>query len=708
MHRLERLSRYLLLIRRLFIAGFIAGSLLFVVYLCFFELESPLPTLMILDCHDRVICEVRDGDENAEAGYWPVHPVPPRVAATVQAVEDHRFYWHPGVDPIAIIRAITQNFRNGYRVSGASTIAMQVARLQRPAARTYGNKLKESIDAIAMTIRIGRTGVMDHYLRVAPYGNGIRGLGYAARYYFDKPIDDLSWAEIAFLSAIPQQPNSMNPRTASGRVRIVRQGRQILDTVYQQGLMTEYEYLRARDQVAHLVLCRPYSQSLDTIHLAIRFRKIFKDVNNRNKLQGPRVRTAIDLDIQEMVAEENRLCVKSWSVSGARNGAVMVIDSGTREIISLVGSTDYFDEQKAGAIDYTDVLRSPGSTLKPFIYALAMDQGTISPDSFLADDVQHAVGFRNFDRVYLGRIPVRKALASSRNVPAVYLLKQTGVYRTYGCFADLNLHNHETDCDRYGLGMAIGGLPVTMEMLARAYTVFTNRGNLGKLHWFRSDSMEDSRSIFSEKTVSWINEFLADPLARLPSFPRMGYLEYSYPVAVKTGTSEGCRDAWAVAWTSRYTVLTWLGRPDGQLMHGVSGYRTAADLAHVIMDNLHKNTESKMFWLSAKVKNEKQINKSTPVNRKTSINITSPEDGALYYFDPEVPDSFSTILLTVDISDETATRVTWEIDGTPLHTVNAPFISRWKMTSGIHQIRVSSVSDPDLKDAINLEIRDVR
>ncbi|MBN1296821.1 transglycosylase domain-containing protein, partial [bacterium] len=190
--------------------GFYAGRV---------DLQSASPTVQILDCHDRVICEIRDGGEDAEAGYWKLRVIPPRVAATVISVEDRRFYWHKGVDPIGIIRAILQNLQAGRRISGASTLAMQVARLQQPKDRTITNKLREMVDAVLMTTRFGRNRIVIHYLRIAPYGNGIRGIGYASRAYFDKPVEDLSWAEIAFLCAIPQQPNRMNPRTAAGRSR---------------------------------------------------------------------------------------------------------------------------------------------------------------------------------------------------------------------------------------------------------------------------------------------------------------------------------------------------------------------------------------------------------------------------------------------------------------------------------------------------------
>lgn len=633
-----------------------------------------------------MICEIRSGGVDAEAGYWPVPDISPRIAATVIAVEDHRFYRHPGVDFIAVGRAMIQNIGAHRRVSGASTIAMQLARLQQPADRTYWNKLREMADAVIMTARIGRDGVLDHYLRLAPYGNGIRGIGYAARVYFDKPLNDLSWAEIAFLSAIPQQPGRMNPRTAEGRIRVVRRARRILEIVRNQDMMTPAEFQRAYRQVAGLTIRPQNRRPADAIHLALHFQSILDAYDPGDDPGKCRISTAVDLDVQAVVAEQIRLCVDAWSVSGARNAAVMVIDAGTREVIASVGSTDYFDRARHGAIDYTRVKRSPGSTLKPFIYALAMDNGYLHANSMLGDGRVLSGGFRNYDGEWLGDIPVSQALASSRNVPAVHVLRKTGIYRTYGCFADLNLHSYEHASYRYGLGMAIGGLPVTLENLAQAYTVFTRNGTLSSLRYCGVQKQDTPRRIFSSPTVALINRFLSDPMARLPSFPRMGHLEYDYPVAVKTGTSEGCRDAWTAAWSPEYLVVTWIGRPDGYPMRGVSGYRAAAELTHAIMDYLHDDsgTASGAHFPAGDTCPPNPLPESSG-----TVRIISPEDRSIYYFDPETPRNLSSLVLAAEVSPDIQ-WITWEVDGVPYKTIQRNTVVSWPMVPGRHTIKATS------------------
>ena len=198
------------------------------------RLTAPEPTLYLQDRHGRFLGET-GAVRNDAFGYWPVDPLPPRAAAAAVSVEDRRFRSHPGVDPAAVVRAFVQNIRSGDRISGASTLAMQIARMQEPGRRGYFRKATEALTAVFLTCRHGRDAVLRHYLRIVPYGNRIHGIAYAARRYFDKPVEDLSWAEIAFLAAIPQAPATMNPFYAQGRMAAVKRGKRILDLLLAEG-----------------------------------------------------------------------------------------------------------------------------------------------------------------------------------------------------------------------------------------------------------------------------------------------------------------------------------------------------------------------------------------------------------------------------------------------------------------------------------------
>jgi penicillin-binding protein 1C len=546
------------------------------------RLLAPETMYLVRDRHDRFIGEVAPSP-SGEFGYWPVEPLPDRVIAATLAVEDRRFWNHPGVDPIALGRAVTQNVRSRRRISGASTIAMQVARMQYPGRRTYFRKAAEAMTALLITARHGRTPVLRQYLRLVSYGNRIHGIGYAARRYFDKPVEDLSWAETAFLAAIPQAPARMNPFTPNGRARAVKRGGEILDLLHERGLLGGAEHELAQVQIRSLLIPPPSERPRNAMHAVLRYENELRAARPEATL----VRTTLDLALQEDVEWIAYKAVQAWEPQGARNAAVIVVDRATNEVRASVGSTGYFDAAHAGAIDYTTVRRSPGSALKPFLYALALERGVITPATILDDLDRGAGGIGNADDLFLGPMLPRVALASSRNVPAADILDAVGLGEGYAFLRDLGLHEGREPARRYGLGLAIGGLPVTLEHLVRAYGVLAADGVWRDLRWYQDEPVRPGRRLLSDDTTRQITLFLSDPMARMPSFARMGATEYPFPVAVKTGTSSRFRDAWTVAYSTRYVVGAWVGDPDFQPMNRLGGYRSAAELVHRILDHLH-------------------------------------------------------------------------------------------------------------------------
>jgi penicillin-binding protein 1C len=547
---------------------------------------SPEPTYLVRDRHDRFLGEVGP-TADSELGYWPVDAIPERVVAATIAVEDRRFWQHPGVDPVAVARAIRGNVASGRRISGASTIAMQVARMQYPGSRTYLRKATEAVTALLLTLRHGRREVLAQYLNLVSYGNRIHGIRYAARRYFDKPVEDLSWAEIAFLAAIPQSPAHMNPFVPSGRARAVKRGAEILALLRAQGTLTADEHALSLAQLQDLAIPPPSERPREAMHAVLRYERELRAAAPRTR--GPLVRTTLDLELQQRVEWTTFDAVRSWEAQGARNAAVILVDRESNEVRACVGSTGFFDPAHAGAIDYTAVPRSPGSALKPFIYALALERGTITPATILDDLQRGAGGIANADDSFLGPLLPRVALASSRNVPAADLLDRVGLATGYDFLRDLGLHDGEKPAHRYGLGLAIGGLPVTLERLVRAYGVLSSDGLLRDLRWYAAAPATEPRRLLSEETAREITLFLSDPSARLPAFARMGATEYPFPVAVKTGTSSRFRDSWALAYSKRYLVGVWVGDPDFRPMNRLSGYRGAAELVHRILTDLHRD-----------------------------------------------------------------------------------------------------------------------
>lgn len=550
------------------------------------DFEAPAATRLLLDRHGTFLAALED-EAGGGYGYWPLEELPPRVVAATLAIEDRRFWDHPGIDPLAILRALWQNLGSEQRVSGASTLAMQVARMQRPAERTYLSKAMEAATSLIMTARHGRRQVLSHYLRLVPYGNNIHGIAYAARRYFDKPVADLSWAEIAFLSAIPQSPSRMNPYDYYGRRRAERRGRRILALLQRQGVITPADYALAMEQIGALQIPEHRVRSPYAMHGILRLERLLQQEKYRR--QGATVlESTLDLELQKWVSRSTQTMLdRYWRPRGAGNAAVIVLDRTSAEVLAWVGSGDYFDERYSGAIDYTQVKRSSGSTLKPFIYALALDLGEVTPASVLADIPVSGVPVRNSDGRYLGPLLPRQALANSRNVPAVELVRSVGLEENYAFLRKLGLHRAERPASHYGLGIAIGSLSVSLEALTEAYTLLANEGVEKPLRWLKGERQTAERRHVSAATARLITLFLADPNARLPGFPRMGALEYPFPVAVKTGTSQGYRDAWTVAYSQRYLVGVWVGDADQQPMRRLGGSSGAAELVQRILLRLH-------------------------------------------------------------------------------------------------------------------------
>ncbi len=555
---------------------------------------APAPTLLVRDRAGRFVGELPDraNPKDERLGFWEVEELPERVVAATLAIEDRRFWLHPGVDPLAIARALKQNLTSAERVSGASTLAMQVARLQHPGARGYLRKALEAATAWIATGRYGRAGVLRHYLRIVPYGHRIHGIAYAARRYLDKPVADLSWAEIAFLAAIPQSPSRMDPYEPDGRRRAIRRGREILDLLGARGTLSAVDLAAANAEIDHLALPWKGERAEAALHALLHYDALVPAELRRRQ---PLISSTLDLDLQREVEALAWRTVRDAADRGAGNAAVMVVDRQSWRVIAAVSSTGYFDADHAGAIDYLRLERSPGSALKPFLFAQALERGTITPATILDDLEPGPSGILNSDGRFLGPMLPRVALANSRNVPAVALLARLGLDEAYGFLAELGLHHHERPAKRYGLGLAIGSLPVTLERLVTAYTTLAGDGSLHELRWFEAgaggaaaaSTATAGERLLSEETARLVTLFLADPQARLPTFPRMGFSEYPFAVAVKTGTSSQYRDAWTVAWSKRYLVGVWVGHPDERPMTALSGYRIAARLAQSVVEHLH-------------------------------------------------------------------------------------------------------------------------
>jgi penicillin-binding protein 1C len=715
--------------------------------------EAPPPTPIVYDRHGTFLAQygdelpARDGGKLTEYGYWPVDPLPARIVSATIALEDRRFWSHPGVDAGAVLRAAWQDLIGFRRRSGASTIAMQVARMQYPEARTLWAKAVEAGTALALTARYGRTAVLEQYLLLVPYGNGSHGIGHAARWYLNKPAADLSWAEIALLCAVPRAPAAYNPLHSSGLDRARARGGRILDVLRAQDVLTEPEYRTAWAQLATLQPGPSPRRPIDVLHPILRLGEMLAAVpassSEGHSPERPsfedRVTASLDLDMQRMVAASLRRRLASWRDAGAQQAAAIVLERGTNAVLAAVGSNRYADGN-GGAIDFTRAIRSPGSTLKPFLYAAALQRGLLHPAEMLDDAPGRSAGIRNADGRYLGPLPPGQALANSRNVPAVEVLRRLGPGAALDLFAALGLQATDATADTLGLAMAIGALPTSLDRLADAYAALADDGMQRGLLWYLGQPEAPPRRVFSVTAAREVGLFLSDPMARLPGFARYGSTEYPFAVAVKTGTSQGYRDAWTVAWSSRFLVGVWVGRGDAGTMADLGGADSAAKLTREIMLALHRAVPGELsdtnlavpdgyapapvcsgpvetpedrcgrtllVWLppdGAPVPDQASRSDVPPADAPIRLSVVTPEAGSRIWRNPESPDAADRLLLRAKTSPHVP-RVVWYVDGEPFALADPDQPVTWPLTTGEHRFQIGLPLRPERSRPVLLVVR---
>jgi penicillin-binding protein 1C len=522
-----------------------------------------------------------------------VADLPPFVTDALVAVEDQRFWGHPGVDPIAMVRALRQNWTHGRIVSGGSTLTMQVARLLRDdPPRTVGQKLIEMHLALRLGLWYSKEEILSLWLNRVSFGNRTRGIAAAARLYFGKAARDLTRPEAAYLVGLPRSPSRYNPLRHPDRAE--RRQHRVLRAMHEQGVLTAAEQTRLAAVPVTPDAPAPVFRAPHLTRWVLRHRSVEADAPLTE------LRTTIDWGLQERVAGLVRAHVETFRSETLTNAAAVVLDNRTGAIRAYVGSAEFWDARHGGQNDGVRMLRQPGSTLKPFTYAHALTSRRYTPASILADiplDVPEASGAftpTNYDNSYHGPTPLRVALASSFNVPAVRLARDFGPPALLETLRGFGFTSLDRAPSHYGVGLTLGNGEVQLLELARAYAGLARGGTLPPVHatrWGRTttgDTLRPHRPSPRPTGVSpgvshLLTDILDDPAARAPGFGRGGPLELPFPVAVKTGTSKDYRDNWTVGYTPTHTVAVWAGNFDGSPMDRMSGVMGAAPLFHSIM-----------------------------------------------------------------------------------------------------------------------------
>jgi penicillin-binding protein 1C len=486
--------------------------------------------------------------------------VDPTYLNVLLGFEDQRFYDHHGVDPLALARAIFQLATRGQIVSGGSTITMQLARLMEPRReRSLYAKVRQIVRAVELERQLSKQEILDLYLALAPYGGNLEGIRSASIAYFGKEPKRLTLAEAALLAALPQSPETRRLDRYPDAARGARD--RVLDRMVEEKRITGDDAAQAK---AVAVSRMRKSIPILAPHASDQAAAIMKD--------APVVRLTLDSRLQKVLEPlaHDRAIALGPNVSVA----IMVVDNESGDVLAHVGSADYFDYSRAGQVDMTRAVRSPGSTLKPFIYGLAFEDGFVHPESLIDDRPIRFGSYapENFDQTFQGTVPVRKALQLSLNVPAIALLDRVGASRLASRLRQAGANLVLPKDEAPGLAMGLGGVGVTLQDLALLYAGLPRLGTTRRLREImRDDGDERDPLRLLDQVAAWQvgSVLLGTPPPENAVAGR---------IAFKTGTSYGYRDAWSVGFDGHITIGVWVGRPDGAPVPGLIGRVAAAPI----------------------------------------------------------------------------------------------------------------------------------
>ncbi|HEX8504678.1 MAG TPA: penicillin-binding protein 1C [Hymenobacter sp.] len=515
--------------------------------------------------------------------------ITPALQEAIINKEDRYFRYHFGVNPVAILQAAGRNVFGKGRTTGASTITMQVARLLEPKERTFGNKLKEMLRAVQLEAHYSKAEILQLYLNLVPYGGNIEGVKSAALLYFQQPPDYLSLAQTVTLAIIPNQPRLLvlgknNALILAERNRWLRQFRA-------QRLFPDQDIA---DALAEPLDVQRHAAPALAPHLA---RRLVTQFPGQATIQSTLRRGP-----QAKAEDLTRNYVRRLHELGIGQAAVLVVNNRTRAVEAYVGSADFQDAATAGQVDGVRAIRSPGSTLKPFLYALALDRGLVTPKMKLPDVPTNFSGFQpeNFDKNFSGEVTVERALTYSLNIPAVRVLSEMGVTTFTDKLRDAGFRRVAHDAPRLGLSTILGGCGATLEELTALYAALADEGIYQPLACASPSPPEKGPGGEAHRLVSPAAAFLiTDILAQhtRPDLP-LGYQGSSRlpKIAWKTGTSYGRRDAWSIGYNREYTVGVWVGNFDGAGSPALTGTDIATPLLFDVFNALAYNSPNR--WAS--------------------------------------------------------------------------------------------------------------
>jgi penicillin-binding protein 1C len=629
-------------------------------------LENPAGSPVLLDRHGAPILHLTLPD-SSRATPVALDEIPADLIACTTAAEDKRFYRHGGIDPLATLRAGRDFLAKRRVVSGASTITQQLVKISSPPAkRGPFTKIYEALAARRLEMTWSKNQILTAYLNRLDYGNLRIGIAEAARFYFQKPLSDLSLAECALLAGLPQSPSRLNPLRHPQRATVRR------NTVLSRlAVIGNHDPARISAALAEPLTLRPLAESQPAPWLARQ-----AEISNFKS----QIKTTLDLPLQrdlEAIVREETARLRDANL---RHAAVVLIHNPTGEILALVSSADWADP-RGGQLNGALVPRSPGSALKPFTYLLAIERNHRIPASILADipsPFRTPQGLdlpENYDRNYRGPVTLRAALACSLNVPALRELNSLGGPQPLQqLLENLGITTLGSDSSIHGLGLTLGNAPVRLLELTNAYATLARQGRYFPPVLFPS-TFNVGRSMFDLRSAYLIADILADAAARAPSFPPGGPLDLPFKCAVKTGTSSDFHDNWCLGFTPEFTVGVWAGNFEQQPMKGLSGIAGAGPIFHRAMLRLHRDTQPTWFVRPAglvEITIDPQTGKRVPADAENARRDLAPVDQVPPAATPVDYDASGRALLDSSYAEWFASRHNFRLNELALDAARAP------------------------------------
>ncbi|MEC9465246.1 MAG: penicillin-binding protein 1C, partial [Myxococcota bacterium] len=554
--------------------------------------DSPLSTVLY-DRDGQLLSATVASDEQWR--FAPPAALPEKFVHALLTFEDKRFFTHPGIDPLAVGRALLDSIQAGHVVSGASTLTMQVARLARPgSARSLTNKVIEALGALKLEAAYSKEDILALYATHAPFGGNVVGLEAAAWRYFARSPHHLSWAESATLAVLPNSPALIHPGRNRSQLEAKRNA--LLRRLGAQGLL-DAETLEL--SIAEPLPGRPHKIPNLAPHLAS---------HHRSQDPGERVETTLRSSLQTMTTEVVLRHHRSLSGNGIHNAAAIILDVKSGQVLAYVGNVPLFSPAlHHNHVDIIQSERSTGSVLKPLLYSAMLRDGALMPDQLIADIPTRVGGFApmNFGRSYDGAVPASQALARSLNVPAVRMLHHSGLDRFYAELESLGISSLHRPSSHYGLSLILGGSEASLWELTGIYAGLARATESGTVQALSKDAFRPhylARQAQGHETPTTAGQYQADPAVlyqtmhallevNRPGLSR-GWRQFAStrPIAWKTGTSYGFRDAWAVGVTPEYAVGVWVGNADGEGRAGLTGTLAAAPIMLDIFSRLGPTT----------------------------------------------------------------------------------------------------------------------